>query len=128
MVSLVGYKLQNTVRIIKKHFFQDNCDVSKLIYFHLWHYLPRVKKNCARHIDTKFVHCPSHVTPRASIESNLLSLSPRLINSDSVRVWLSGSPLNRHHKSQRSLFRISFKPATYRTSFFQLLRLLSFLY
>ena len=40
----------------------------------------------------------SHVTPRASIESNLLSLSPRLINSNWVRVWpglsagLPGSP------------------------------------
>ena len=29
------------------------------------------------------------VTLRASIESNLLSLSPRLTNSDWVRVWLS---------------------------------------
>ena len=26
-------------------------------------------------------------TPRASIDANLLSLSPRLINSDWVRVW-----------------------------------------
>ena len=32
---------------------------------------------------------PSHVTPRASIESNLLSLSPRLINSDWVPLILS---------------------------------------
>ena len=29
----------------------------------------------------------SIVTPRASIESNLLSLSPRIINSGWVRVW-----------------------------------------
>ena len=68
--------------------------MSKLIYLHLWHYLPCVKKNfivSARHIDTKSASCyfsfaPSLVTMRASIESNLLPLSPRLINSDWVRV------------------------------------------
>ena len=34
-----------------------------------------------------FSFTPSHATPRASTESNLLSLSLRLINSDWVRVW-----------------------------------------
>ena len=86
--------MQNTVRFIKKLFpIPLRCEQAN--YLHLWHYLHRAKKNfivSTRHIDTKsssryFSFVPSHVTARASIESNLLSISLRLINSDWVRVW-----------------------------------------
>ena len=93
---LYVYRMQNTVHFIKKLFpILLRCEQANLSSFMAFN-LPHVKKNfivSTRHIDTKsashyFSFVPSYVTACASIESNLLSLSPRLINRDWIRVWL----------------------------------------